>query len=223
MRGRDILARVDHTLLKPTATEKAIFELAEEAIAFGTASVCVPPMFVKPLKLHYGPVLTVCTVIGFPLGYMTLDAKVTEAADALANGADELDMVINRGLVKMGDYRAVTEEIYRIKQLCGNRILKVIVEVCDLTDDEIIECCHCITAAGADFIKTSTGFGSYGATPQAVQLFKEHIGPNVRIKAAGGIRTIKDLLTYINLGCDRIGASAAVDLLRDRLEEDLCE
>ncbi len=223
MRGRDILAKVDHTLLKPTATEAAIFELAEEAVEFGTASVCVPPTFVKPLKLNYGPALTVCTVIGFPLGYMTTNAKVAEAADALADGADELDMVINRGFVKDGDYRAVTEEIFRIKQLCGDRILKVIVEVCDLTDEEIIECCHCVTAAGADFIKTSTGFGSSGATPHAVQLFKENIGPNVRIKAAGGIRTIEDLVTYINLGCDRIGASAAVGLLRNRLEEDLCE
>lgn len=223
MQGRDILAKVDHTLLKPTATDAAIFKLAEEAVAFGTASVCVPPSFVKPLKLHYGPALTVCTVIGFPLGYMTTQAKVAEAADALADGADELDMVINRGMVKKGDYRSVTEEIYRIKQLCGQRILKVIVEICDLTDEEIIECCHCVTAAGADFIKTSTGFGSSGATPWAVQLFKEHIGPKVRIKAAGGIRTIEDLLLYLNLGCDRIGASAAVELLRNRLEEDLCE
>ena len=165
--------------------------------------------------------MNVCTVIGFPLGYQTTEAKVAETKQAIAEGASEVDMVINLGDVKQGDFHAITEEIKALKTVCGDKILKVIIEACFLTTEEKIELCHCVTGGGADFIKTSTGFGSGGATLEDVQLFKKHIGPNVRIKAAGGIRSIADMKSYIAEGCSRIGASAAVELLKNHLDEEV--
>lgn len=217
--GRDILAHVDHTLLAPTATWAQIQTLVEQALAFKTASVCIPPAYVKRVRETYGLGITICTVIGFPLGYMTLDAKVAETKEALANGADEIDMVVNLGTVKNGQYAAVVEEIRILKDVCGESILKAIIETCYLTECEKIVLCQAVTDGGADYIKTSTGFGTAGATLEDVLLFKQYIGPHVKIKAAGGIRSIEDMLAYLAAGCERIGASAAVGLLETRLDE----
>lgn len=217
METKEILARVDHTLLKPTATWEQIATLCTEAIAYQMASVCIPPSFVKRAAGTYGDTLPICTVIGFPLGYSTTATKVNEVADAIANGASEVDMVVNLGDVKDGRFELVTAEIKALKAAAGERILKVIVETCYLTDAEKIALCHCVSEAGADFIKTSTGFGSGGATLDDVALFKKHIGPGVKIKAAGGIRTREDFAAYANAGCARIGASAAVQAFHDDL------
>ena len=205
--GRDILKHVDHTLLKATADWAAIQQLVEEAVEFETASVCIPPSYVKPVYEKYGEEVTICTVIGFPLGYMTTAAKVAETKQAVADGASEIDMVINLGMVKNGHYANVVE------------VLKVIIETCYLTEAEKIALCQAVTDGGADFIKTSTGFGTAGATLDDVLLFKKHIGAGVKIKAAGGIRSIEDMVAYLTAGCDRIGASAAVGLLTNRLDE----
>lgn len=220
MLGKDILSRVDHTLLKPVATWDEIKVICEEAIAYNTASVCIPPDFVESAHNAY-PDLTICTVIGFPLGYQTTESKVNETKQALSEGASEIDMVINLGDVKQGDYKAITEEIKSLKSVCQDNILKVIIETCYLTNQEKIELCRCVTDGGADYIKTSTGFGSTGATLEDVALFKEHIGPHVKIKAAGGIRSVEAMKAYIDMGCERIGASAAVALLKDRLNENI--
>ena len=218
MLGKDLLSYVDHTLLNPVATWDEIKVICEEALTYDTASVCIPPDFVESAHNAY-PKLNVCTVVGFPLGYQTTESKVAETKQAITEGASEIDMVINLGDAKQGDFRAITEEIKALKAICGDKILKVIIEACFLTNEEKIELCRCVTEGGADFIKTSTGFGSGGATLEDVQLFKKCIGPNVQIKAAGGIRSVEAMKAYIEAGCTRIGASAAVELLKDRLNE----
>lgn len=218
MLGKDLLSYVDHTLLNPVATWDEIKVICEEALTYDTASVCIPPDFVESAHNAY-PKLNVCTVVGFPLGYQTTESKVAETKQAITEGASEIDMVINLGDAKQGDFRAITEEIKALKAICGDKILKVIIEACFLTNEEKIELCRCVTEGGADFIKTSTGFGSGGATLEDVQLFKKCIGPNVQIKAAGGIRSVEAMKAYIEAGCTRIGASAAVGLLKDRLNE----
>lgn len=218
MYGRDILSKVDHTLLKPDATWDAIKILCDEAVAYKAASVCIPPNYVKRVADEY-PDLVICTVVGFPLGYQTTEVKLAETRQALAEGATEIDMVIDVTDVKNGDYRKVTEEIRALKKACGTHVLKVIVETCYLTEAEKIAMCKAVTEAGADYIKTSTGFGTGGTTIKDVALFKEHIGAKVKIKAAGGIRTVEDMVAYLELGCSRIGASAAVGLLKNRLDD----
>lgn len=218
MKASEILSHVDHTLLSPTATWDEMRRLAEEAIRYRTASVCVPPAYIARLRGNFGAELPICTVIGFPLGYDTTAAKCAAARDAIKNGADEIDAVVNRTDMKNGDLAAVRLEIFALKEIVGTHILKIIVEACDLTTEEKIAACHAVTEGGADFIKTSTGFGKSGATHEDVDLFRAHIGPNVRIKAAGGIRTVEDMEAYLAQGCDRIGASAAVSLLAERAD-----
>ena len=205
-----VMKHVDHTLLKATSTFEQIEKLCDEAVEYKTASVCIPPSFVKRVADKYGDKLTVCTVIGFPLGYSTTEVKKAETIDAINNGATEIDMVLNLGWVKDGHFDKVEEEIRTLKQATGDRILKVIVETCYLTEEEKVKLCKAVTSAGADFIKTSTGFGTGGATLEDIELFKENVGENVRIKASGGIRTKEDIENYINAGADRIGASGAV-------------
>ncbi len=214
MNWQEIMGRVDHTLLKATADWPAISTLCEEAIQYGAASVCIPPAYVAKVKKTFGGRPAICTVIGFPLGYSTTEVKIAETRQALAAGASEIDMVVNLGDVKNRDYAAVTAEIARMKEVCGSHILKVIVETCYLTEEEKIALCRCVTEGGADYIKTSTGFGSGGATLADIQLFKAHIGPQVKIKAAGGIRSKEDMMAFLEAGCDRLGASAAVALLQ---------
>lgn len=211
----DILKYVDHTELRAFATWTDIKKLCEEALANHTASVCIPPAYVKSVKEAY-PSLKVCTVIGFPLGYNTTAVKVFETQDALNNGADEIDMVINIAWVKSGEFALVAKEIAAIKQVCGSKVLKVIIETCYLDEEEKIRLCQIITAAKADYIKTSTGFGTAGATFADVALFKEHIGEEVKIKAAGGIRTKEDMEKYLALGCSRLGCSSAVKILGNK-------
>lgn len=212
MNKQDILSRVDHTLLKPVSTWKEIQEICETAIACHTASVCIPPAFVGRAHQAY-PELNVCTVIGFPLGYNTTEVKVFETEEAIRQGASEVDMVVNLGYVKDGAFDKVTDEIRALKDAAGDKVLKVIVETCYLTQEEKIRLCECVTRGGADFIKTSTGFGSDGAKLEDVRLFREHIGPQVKIKAAGGISTVEDLESFVEAGCDRLGTSRAVKLL----------
>lgn len=213
MNTADIFSHVDHTLLKPTATTQQILTLCEEAIAHRTASVCIPPRFINIVKDTFGNQLTICTVIGFPLGYQTTAVKVAETKDAVAAGADEIDMVIALGDVKEGRFDDVTAEIASVKEACGGKLLKVIIETCYLTQEEKIALCRCVSNAGADFIKTSTGFGTDGARKEDIILFKEHIADGVKIKAAGGIRSKDDMIAYLELGCDRIGTSGAVTAL----------
>ena len=214
MTNAEMLTYVDHTLLKPTATWNQIKTLCEEAMKYHTASVCIPCSFISRAHEAF-PELNLCTVVGFPLGYSTTASKLFETREALHNGASEIDMVVNLGDVKEGNFDKVTQEIRELKKACGDKILKVIIETCYLTEEEKIELCHCVTDGGADFIKTSTGFGSAGATFDDIKLFKENIGPGVKIKAAGGIRTYEDIVTYIELGCDRLGCSAAIKVLGD--------
>jgi len=208
-----IFSHVDHTVLKAVTTTEDVMALCREAITYQTASVCIPPRFVKAAKDAFGEALTVCTVIGFPLGYQTTAVKVAETADAVAAGADEIDMVIALGDVKEGRFDEVTAEIAAVKEACGGKLLKVIIEACYLTEEEKIALCRCVSEAGADFIKTSTGFGTGGAVPADIELFKAHIDDGVRIKAAGGIRTREDMEHFLELGCDRIGTSGAVAAL----------
>ena len=219
MNAQDILSRVDHTQLKAFATWEDIRKLCEEAIEYHTASVCVPPAYIKRIHDTYGERINICTVVGFPLGYSTTPAKVAEVKQALLDGCSEIDMVINIADVKNGDYAKVEEEIGQLKAACGEHILKVIIETCYLTEKEKIAMCEAVTRAGADFIKTSTGFGTGGATREDIELFKAHIGPKVKIKAAGGISTIEDLEMFVSLGCDRIGTSRAVGLLKGEATE----
>ncbi len=208
-----IFSHVDHTVLKAVTTTEDVMALCREAITYQTASVCIPPRFVKAAKEAFGEAVTVCTVIGFPLGYQTTAVKVAETADAVAAGADEIDMVIALGDVKEGRFDEVTAEIAAVKEACGGKLLKVIIEACYLTEEEKIALCRCVSDAGADFIKTSTGFGTGGAVPADIELFKAHIDDGVRIKAAGGIRTREDMEHFLELGCDRIGTSGAVAAL----------
>lgn len=214
MKHIDIMKYVDHTLLKAYASWDEVGVLCDEAVEYKTASVCVPPNYIKRIRQLYKD-LNICTVIGFPLGYSTKEVKVAECIQAIKDGVDEIDMVINITDVKNKDYKKVENEIKTIKETVGEHILKVIVESCYLTDEEKIEMCHAVTNAGADYIKTSTGFGTGGATIEDIQLFKKYIGQNVKIKASGGIRTLEDMEVFINLGCSRLGTSSAIKLINN--------
>ena len=212
----DILSHVDHTLLLQTATWPEIQALCDDAIKYQTVSVCIPPCYVARAKEYVGDRMAICTVIGFPNGNMTTAAKVFETQDAIANGADEIDMVINVGALKNKEYDYVLEEIRAIKKVCGERILKVIIETCLLTEEEKIVMCDLVTRSGADYIKTSTGFSTAGATFEDIALFAKHVGPNVKIKAAGGIADFNDAEEFIQLGADRLGTSRLVKLMKAR-------
>ena len=217
MEAKEILAKVDHTLLKQTATWEEIKRICEEAKTYHTATVMVPSCFIARIKETYGESVKAATVVGFPNGNCSTAAKIAETAQALADGAEEIDMVINVGALKEGNTDYVTGEIKALKQLCGERVLKVIVETCFLTEEEKIAACKCVTEGGADFIKTSTGFGSAGATIEDIKLFKENIGEGVQMKAAGGIHTREEMEAFIEAGCTRLGASAAVKVLKDEV------
>ena len=214
MDHREVLKRVDHTLLTQTATWEEIQSLCDEGITYETACVCIPPRYVKRAADYVENRLKICTVVGFPNGYSTPEVKVFETEDAIRNGADEIDMVMNIGLAKSGDWEGVLEEIKAVKASCNGHILKVIVEACQLTQEEKIAACRVVSMSGADFIKTSTGFSTGGASVEDVALFREHISPDVRIKAAGGIRTFEQAQAMIEAGADRIGASSLVALYR---------
>lgn len=209
-----ILAKCDHTLLAPSATWNEIKAICDDGMKYATASVCIPASFVRRAKEYVGDKLAVCTVIGFPNGYSTTSVKCFEARDAVENGADEIDMVINIGMVKEGRFDDVTAEIAAVKAACSGKLLKVIIETCLLTNDEKIAMCHAVTNAGADYIKTSTGFSTAGATFADVALFAAHVGPNVKIKAAGGISSLADAEEFIRLGADRLGTSRIVKLAK---------
>ncbi len=213
MTNQEMLKHVDHTQLKAFATWEDIKKLCEEAITYETASVCVPPCYIKRIHDTYGEKINICTVVGFPLGYSVTAAKITETKEALKDGANEIDMVINISDVKNGLFARVEEEIRALKEVCGSHILKVIIETCYLTEEEKIALCKAVTNAGADYIKTSTGFGTGGATLEDIRLFKKYIGDNIKMKAAGGVKTAKDLENFLKEGCERIGTSSAVSLL----------
>ena len=219
MELKEILAKCDHTLLAQTATWEEIKAVCDDGMKYETASVCIPASFVKQAKEYVGEKLAICTVIGFPNGYATTAAKCFMAADAVANGADEVDMVINIGWAKEGKWDALTEEIAAIKAACAGKLLKVIIETCLLTDEEKIALCKCVTDAKADYIKTSTGFSKAGATFADVELFAKHIGPDVKIKAAGGISSLEDAEKFIALGASRLGTSRIVKIAKG-LEND---
>ena len=210
----EILSKCDHTLLATTATWADIKAICDDGMKFKTASVCIPASFVQKAKEYVGEKLAICTVIGFPNGYATTAAKCFMAHDAVSHGADEVDMVVNLGWVKEGNFEAVTEEIRQIKAHCCGKILKVIIETCQLTDEEKIAMCKCVTDAGADYIKTSTGFSTAGATFADVELFAKHVGKNVKIKAAGGISSLADAEKFIELGADRLGTSRIVKIAK---------
>ena len=214
MELKEILGRVDHTLLSQTATWDEIAQICDDAMEYGTASVCIPPSYVKQVKEYVNDKMAVCTVIGFPNGYQTTAVKCYETRDALDNGADEIDMVINIGWVKDKKYDLVEAEIRELKRICGSKVLKVIVETCLLTEEEKIKLCQIVTSAGADYIKTSTGFSKAGATFEDVSLFREHVGENVRIKAAGGISTLDDARIFLEIGADRLGTSRMIRLVQ---------
>ena len=215
----EILAKCDHTLLAQTATWNEIKAICDDGMKYKTASVCIPASFVKQAKDYVGDKLAICTVIGFPNGYATTASKCFMASDAVDNGADEVDMVINIGWAKEGKWDAITEEIAAIKAACKGKLLKVIIETCLLTDDEKIALCGCVTEAKADYIKTSTGFSTAGATFADVELFAKHIGPDVKIKAAGGISSLEDAEKFIELGASRLGTSRVVKIAKG-LEND---
>ena len=208
----EILSKVDHTFLKQTATWNDIKELCDDAIKYNTASVCIPPSFVKKAKEYVNEKMKVCTVIGFPNGYNTTDVKVFETKDAIKNGADEIDMVINIEMLKEKEYVAILNEINEIKKACGDKILKVIIETCLLTEEEKIKMCDIVSNSNADFIKTSTGFSTAGATIEDIKLFKEHIKNNKKIKAAGGISSFEDAENFIKEGASRLGTSRLVKI-----------
>jgi deoxyribose-phosphate aldolase len=209
----EILSRCDHTLLSPTATWAEIKAICDDGMKYHTASVCIPASFVAKAREYVGENLPICTVIGFPNGYDTTAAKCFMAADAVKNGADEIDMVINLGLAKEGRWQDITAEIAAVKAACGDKVLKVIIETCLLTDGEKVALCGCVSDSGADYIKTSTGFSTAGATVEDIELFKAHVSPDVRINAAGGIRTFEQAQAMIDAGADRIGASALAALM----------
>ena len=214
MELKTILSKCDHTLLAQTATWPEIKAVCDDGMKYHTASVCIPASFVKQAKDYVGENLPICTVIGFPNGYDTTAAKCFMASDAVDNGADEVDMVINIGWAKEGKWEEITAEIAAIKKACKGKLLKVIIECCFLTDEEKIKMCEIVTASGADYIKTSTGFGGGGATREDVALFAKHVGPNVKIKAAGGIADLKDAEDFINLGASRLGTSRIVKAVK---------
>ena len=210
----EILSKCDHTLLSQTATWAEIKAICDDGMKYHTASVCIPASYVRQAKEYVGEKLAICTVIGFPNGYDTTAAKCFMATDAVDNGADEVDMVINLGWVKDGRYDAVEREIAAIKKACKGKLLKVIIETCLLTDEEKVEMCHVVTRSGADYIKTSTGFSKAGATFHDVELFAANVGPNVKIKAAGGISSLEDAEKFIALGASRLGTSRIVKLAK---------
>ena len=212
MQNSEIYKLVDHTLLSPTATWDEIVKICEEALQYGTASVCIPPSYVARVREKYGAEFNICTVIGFPLGYSSTEAKLAE----LNCPADEFDIVINIGDAKNGDFDKITQELTAIKSAIGGKILKVIIECCYLTQEEKFALCKCVTDSGADFIKTSTGFGTGGATIEDIRLFKQHIGSNVQIKAAGGMKTREDFIAFVQEGCSRLGTSSAVKVLENQ-------
>lgn len=214
MTEKEIMRHVDHTQLKAFATWEDIKKLCDEAVEYQAASVCIPPCYIQRVKEAYGEQINICTVVGFPLGYSVTEAKIAETKKALEDGASEIDMVINISDVKNGDYAAVEKEIAALKEVVGDKILKVIIETCYLTEEEKIAMCKTVTAAGADYIKTSTGFGTAGATISDIRLFKENIGEHVKMKAAGGVKTVEDLEAFLQEGCDRIGTSSAVKLIQ---------
>ena len=213
---KEILKHVDHTLLTQQATWEEIKQICDDAMEYGTASVCIPPSYVKQAKEYVQDKMAVCTVIGFPNGYMTTKTKEFETKDAIANGADEIDMVINIGWVKDKKFDCVEEEIRTLKAACGDKILKVIIETCMLTDEEKKEMCRVVTRAGADYIKTSTGFSKAGATFADIELFAANIGPNVKMKAAGGISSMADAEKFLELGADRLGTSRIIKLVKNQ-------
>ena len=213
MTKEQLFSYVDHTQLKAFATWADIQKLCDEAVEYKTASVCVPPCYIKGIADTYGDKINICTVVGFPLGYSTTDAKVQEVKNAIEDGASEIDMVVNISDVKNGDYDKVENEIKALRKATGDKILKVIIETCYLTKEEKVAMCKAVTNARADYIKTSTGFGTGGATLEDVILMKNNIGEDVKIKAAGGIRTKEDMKAFIAAGCSRLGTSSAVDIL----------
>ena len=211
----EILSKCDHTLLSVTATWADIKAIIDDGIKYHTASVCIPPYFVGDAKKYAAGKVAICTVIGFPNGYNTKEVKVFETADAVKNGADEIDMVINIGDLKAKNYDKILDEIVAIKKACGGKILKVIIETCLLTEDEKIKMCEIVTAAKADFIKTSTGFSTAGATREDVIIFSKHVGKDVKIKAAGGIASLKDAEDFVTLGASRLGTSRVVKIVKE--------
>lgn len=217
MNQSELLGKVDHTFLSPQATWEDIRRICDEGIKYHTATVCIPPCFVKKAKEYTGEKLKICTVIGFPNGYQTTDVKQYEAKDALANGADEIDMVIRIGWVKEKAYSCLLKEIQTIRHSCGEKPLKVIIETCLLSEDEKIRLCEIVTESGADYIKTSTGFSKGGATFEDIALMKKHVGKGVKIKAAGGISSLKDAQEFIRLGADRLGTSRIVQLVKETM------
>ena len=216
MNIHDILSKCDHTLLSQNATVGEIRSVLDDGIRYGVASVCLPPVYVRGAKEYVGDRLKICTVIGFPNGYQTTAVKVFETEDAIRGGADEIDMVICIGHLKDRRYEEILDEIRQVKAACGEHILKVIIETCLLTTDEKIKMCEIVSASGADYIKTSTGFGGGGATKEDVALFKKHVAPHVKIKAAGGIATLKDAEDFLALGADRLGTSRIVKLAKSQ-------
>lgn len=215
MNQKDILNKVDYTLLRQTATWAEMKEICDDAICYETASVCIPPSYVKRVKEYAGDQIKICTVIGFPNGYHTTAVKEYETKDAILNGADEIDMVINLGDVKDGNYQLVLEEIKTLKKACGDKVLKVIIETCLLTNDEKRKLCQTVTEAGADYIKTSTGFSTDGATLEDILLFAENVGEQVKIKAAGGISSFEDAQKFVEAGADRLGTSQLIKIVKE--------
>ncbi len=215
---KEILSKVDHTLLKPESTWEQIKEICDDGIKYQVASVCIPPDFVKRAREYVGDQVAVCTVIGFPNGYSTKETKVFETQNAIQSGALEIDMVVNIGDIKSKDYDKVLNEIKSIKAACGDKVLKVIIETCLLTEDEKIKMAKIVTESGADYIKTSTGFSTGGATREDVKLLKDHVGAHVKVKASGGIASTQDAMDFINLGADRLGTSQIVKIVKSGKE-----
>ena len=213
---KDILEKCDHTLLRPDAAWEEVRQLCDDGLRYGVASVCISPCHVSAAAAYLGGRLPVCTVIGFPSGTATTSVKCFEAAEAIGDGADELDMVANIGWIKEGKLRAVREEIGEVKRICAKHILKVIIETCLLTEEEKLEMCRVVSDSGADFIKTSTGFSAGGATFEDIRLLKANVEPHLRIKAAGGIATLEDAEAFLTLGADRLGTSRIVKLAKER-------
>ena len=214
MELNEILSRCDHTLLAVTSTSEEIRALCDEAIEYGCASVCIPACHVRGARAYVGEQMKVCTVVGFPNGYCTTEAKAFETADAVKNGADEIDMVADIAMIKDGYWEGVLEDIQAVRRACEGRVLKVIIECCLLTEEGKIKMCELVTAAGADYIKTSTGFSTGGATREDVALLRAHVGPEVRVKAAGGIKSLQDAEDFIALGADRLGTSRLVKIAK---------
>lgn len=215
METKEILKHVDHTLLLQESTWDEIKQICDDAMEYKTASVCIPPCYVRQAAEYMGEKVAVCTVIGFPNGNTTTAAKIFETKDALSNGASEIDMVINIGWLKDKKYDLIEEEIKSLKDVCGEKILKVIIETCFLTNDEKIKMCEIVTEAGADYIKTSTGFGGAGATFEDIELFSKHIGKGLKMKAAGGITSLNDAVRFLELGADRLGTSRIIKLVKN--------